>query len=336
MLVCAVVSTSNPSSSASPREQLRDLAGTKEAALSVPRAEASSFNLAAVREFVPRAPDTSSSYNVASAKEFQPRGDRSPFNVAKAVEFKPSSQGSFPPSATPTSASSVPSQAQTSPQSTQQSLFSQGKGSFAQSPHLHIPTGPAAQSIPTGPSRGVSHSGGNTDYNARAGNTASMGMSGMSSSSGTTSMQGMAGMAGMTGMPNMATLAAMASMASMASLGIAPTGGDMNLAQMAGVFDTYNMGAPTGPAAGITTSPYNPYATTAQTTGRDGAAYFQGQAPFMTQHQPVRFWPLCLVRPPVPLHPSNQVACRASLLPSRSTSPGSSPSPAHSPRLLPT
>ncbi|KIH87560.1 hypothetical protein SPBR_04680 [Sporothrix brasiliensis 5110] len=282
----SVVSASNASSSASPREQLRDLVGSKEAGPAIPRADASSFNLASVREFVPRTSDQSSGFNAGSAREFQPRGDRSPFNVAKAVEFRPQSQ-TVPPSTTPTSTSSIPSQALPSPQPPQPSLISQQSQQAsltaqqqqqqhqvpAQGSHYNLSNGPSQQShvsIPTGPSRAPTHD--NSDHINRAG------LGGMGN---------IGGMGNMGAMNNMAAMGGMAGLGGIGSLGFGmPPGSDVQLGQGGNVFDSYNVASQGASGGAITTSPYNPYAATSQQPGREGAAYYQGQAPFAAQHQP--------------------------------------------------
>ncbi|OAA63320.1 Protein kinase-like domain protein [Niveomyces insectorum RCEF 264] len=275
----SVVSTSNASSSASPREQLRDPVTYKEPSQTVPRADASSsaFNLATVREFVPRASETTgNSYNLASAKEFQPRGgDRSPFNVAKAVEFRPQSQTALPPSATPTSTSSLPSQAHSSPpqtshqqqhhlhlQQAQMLAQPQQQPVSSQTAHLGIPTGPAQSSqmaIPTGPSRGSNHASNTIDH----------------ANSNRTNSAAAMGMGGIGGMGSIA-------------YGLSP-GSEGQMGHAGGLYDSFGVGPPGGPASALTTSPYDLYASTSQAgAGREGAAYFQGQTPFATtQHQPL-------------------------------------------------
>ncbi|KAL1906895.1 PAB-dependent poly(A)-specific ribonuclease subunit 3 [Sporothrix stenoceras] len=293
----SVVSASNASSSASPREQLRDLVGNKDAGMSIPRADSAAFNLASVREFVPRTSDQASGFNAGSAREFQPKGgDRSPFNVAKAVEFRPQSQSSVPPSATPTSTSSVPSQTLPSPQPPQPSLISQQsqQASLAaqqpqQQQHQQAPgqgslynlsNGPSQQSqmsIPTGPSRVPTHN--NPDHlNNRAG------MGGMANMGGMGNMGAMNNLGSMNNMSGMGGIAGLGGMNSMA-YGM-PPGSEVQLGQGGGVYDSYNVASQGASGGAITTSPYNPYAATSQQPGREGAAYYQGQAPFGAQHQP--------------------------------------------------
>ncbi|CAK7201398.1 PAB-dependent poly(A)-specific ribonuclease subunit 3 [Sporothrix eucalyptigena] len=285
----SVVSASNASSSASPREQLRDLASSKDSGVSIPRGDASSFNLASVREFVPRSSEQPSGFSLGS-KEFLPKGDRSPFNVAKAVEFRPQSQ-TVPPSATPTSTSSIPSQALPSPQPPQPSLISQQpqqasltaqqqqqqqQQNLGQS-SLFIPSGPSQQSqmsIPTGPSRVPSHTT-NDHLNSRAG------MGGIN-------MGGMGNIGGLNNLGNMNSIGGMGGIAGLGGIAYGmPPGSDVQLGQGSGLFEPYNVGAQGTPGANITTSPYNPYAATSQQPGREGAAYYQGQSPFGTQHQPL-------------------------------------------------
>ncbi|CAK7565423.1 MAG: PAB-dependent poly(A)-specific ribonuclease subunit 3 [Sporothrix epigloea] len=289
----SAVSTSNASSSASPREQLRDLSNSKDAGVSVPRTDATSFNLASVREFVPRLSEQPSGFNLSSTKEFVPKGDLSPFNVAKVVEFRPQSQ-TLPPSVTPPSTSSIPGQALpnthppqpplNSQEIQQTSLAAQHKQPHQQHQHhssqglQFLPNGPPQQPqmpIPTGPSRMPSHA--NTDHiNNRPG------IGGMNSLS---AMGGVGGLNNISGTNSIGALGAMAGMGGVA-YGMPPSS-DGQLGQSVGLFEQFHAGAQGAPATNLTTSPYNPYAATSQQPGREGTSYYQGQSPFATQHQPL-------------------------------------------------
>ncbi|CAK7274855.1 PAB-dependent poly(A)-specific ribonuclease subunit 3 [Sporothrix epigloea] len=278
----SVVSTSNASSSASPREQLRDLVNGKDAGVTIPRTDSTSFNMASVREFVPRSSEQPSGFQLSSAKEFVPKGDLSLFNVAKAVEFRPQSQTAAP-SVTPPTTSSMPSQALSSPHPPQPSLQTQesqqtSTAASQQQQHQHLsqglhflPSSPSQQppmSIPTGPSRISSHH--STDHsNSRPGVGGLINMSGMAGVGSLNSLNSLNGMVGMGGI----------------AYGM-PQGSEGQLGQTAGLFEPFSIGAQGAPGTNLTTSPYNPYAATSQQPGREGTAYYQGQSHFATQHQP--------------------------------------------------
>ncbi|EFX05098.1 hypothetical protein CMQ_5360 [Grosmannia clavigera kw1407] len=275
----SAVSTSNASSAASPREQLRDLIAPKDSGQMLSRGDVPAFNVATAREFVPRSAErTPPNYNVALAREFLLRGDRSPFNIAQAVEFRPVALSSSAAS------SAAPIHTlQSSPETTQQSLQSQHTASTNATPaaavtnstasqpplqaptqpaaHMHIPTGPAQSSqisIPTGPSRGSANS------------HASSGVDGVSHITSGTRANSVA-----------AAAAAAASMAGLTMAGLTyGLGPGADAAAAAALYDSYSVAG-----AGVTA--FNPYAAAAGGAGREGAAYFQSQPPFGTQHQPL-------------------------------------------------